>query len=897
MQPMLALVLLSVAGATRTGSSSEIATESKTSPVGKVVKLLRDMQTTLAKEAKEDADLYKKMSCWCENNNSEKNAAVEAAQAAVTALANEIETRGATAEDLVLQIAAGEADQKNVQESLQRAEEQREKQSGDNRKDINEFRSNLEAIKTALYVLTKHMATAFPQMHMDFLAVRSARTVQTPEQVDALSEWMAKNNFATDARATAKVDAEVAHFTSHAEPAAKVIDGYNTVELAELQKARKLVTNFMQGQSGEADSTGHTGEIIGIMQQMKDDFAKSLSELEADDSEQQEQFKGMRTQLLKALAESEKMTRSKTAKHAENAKLRADAVENLEATKMSLDADTAFVLNLRETCANQDKEWATRSGTRQQEQEALTAALTILNSDDNKDLFSNSLGSGKKAFIQFESSESTSALARAEDRVIRLLNAAARKTGSPELLEIAQAVKLDKFPKVQKAIDDMVDGLKVQQKEEVEHKTFCEGALHENEMKTMETTNSRDGLQARIDDAQSTIESIDEEKAAAEKEIKDTLSAMQAANVERAEGSKDFQNIIADQRATRAILLKVLDRLEEFYKPAESFVEIRAASAPPSKTPVEKMLKDETAERVEVYKAKEEHKKEVKTAHKEARKLAHQQKQHELEEKQHELEKEQHELKEEQHELELEEATKTPTNVTETKVVDANATANVTNVSLVHTVAAVKADYTHFLKKDDDTPVPSNNTFENGTHKNDQRGTWHNDMPVETKKEENQTETTNVTKPSVNASLVQGGQTPPGEFKEYKKHAGSGSVLVMLRGLITDAQNLEADAISEENSAVQSYVGFVGESQEMVGALQRKVLSCTERRAASETQMSSDKFDHEGTLSQLELLSSEKAETHKACDYVLKNFDIRQAARQQEIDALGQAKSILGGAQ
>ena len=39
-----------------------------------------------------------------------------------------------------------------------------------------------------------------------------------------------------------------------------------------------------------------------------------------------------------------------------------------------------------------------------------------------------------------------------------------------------------------------------------------------------------------------------------------------------------------------------------------------------------------------------------------------------------------------------------------------------------------------------------------------------------------------------------------------------------------------------------------------------------------------------------------KEQLHSSCDFVLKNFDIRQTARDEEIEALKQAKAILSGA-
>merc|ERR1719473_1586771 len=49
-------------------------------------------------------------------------------------------------------------------------------------------------------------------------------------------------------------------------------------------------------------------------------------------------------------------------------------------------------------------------------------------------------------------------------------------------------------------------------------------------------------------------------------------------------------------------------------------------------------------------------------------------------------------------------------------------------------------------------------------------------------------------------------------------------------------------------------------------------------------------------LLELEQLANEAADLHKACDFVLKNFDIRQTARDEEVEALKQAKAILSGA-
>merc|ERR1719393_151282 len=47
---------------------------------------------------------------------------------------------------------------------------------------------------------------------------------------------------------------------------------------------------------------------------------------------------------------------------------------------------------------------------------------------------------------------------------------------------------------------------------------------------------------------------------------------------------------------------------------------------------------------------------------------------------------------------------------------------------------------------------------------------------------------------------------------------------------------------------------------------------------------------------ELEQLANYKAELHSSCDFVMKNFEIRQTARDEEIEALKQAKALLSGA-
>merc|ERR1719506_3327314 len=149
------------------------------------------------------------------------------------------------------------------------------------------------------------------------------------------------------------------------------------------------------------------------------------------------------------------------------------------------------------------------------------------------------------------------------------------------------------------------------------------------------------------------------------------------------------------------------------------------------------------------------------------------------------------------------------------------------------------------------------------------------------------------------AALLQqepAGPPPPPGFKEYKKNAGAGGVMGMIQQIITDAKAMEADAIRAEEDAQKAYEDFVKETNSGIEAKSKDMVNKTEEKAKAETDLTQSNESKENVLLELEQLSNYNAELHQSCDFVMKNFEIRQTARDEEIDALKQAKAILSGA-
>jgi len=140
------------------------------------------------------------------------------------------------------------------------------------------------------------------------------------------------------------------------------------------------------------------------------------------------------------------------------------------------------------------------------------------------------------------------------------------------------------------------------------------------------------------------------------------------------------------------------------------------------------------------------------------------------------------------------------------------------------------------------------------------------------------------------------GPPPPAGFKEYKNNAASGGVVSMIEQIISDAKAMESEAIRSEEDAQKAYEDFVKETNNSIEAKSRDIVNKSEQKAKAETELVEAKEDKEAVLLELEQPSNYNAQLHQSCDFVQKNFDLRQTARDEEVEALRQAKAILSGA-
>jgi len=645
----------------------------KNRPVSKVITLLKDMLKQLEKEAEEDEEIYDQLACWCETNDKEKTKSIADAESHIEDLTTKIEELTASSSRLNTEIKNLDKEVAENQNALDQATAIRQKELAEFNAEEKDLLQSISALASAVTVLSKHNGALvqMPAGHLNSIAA----TVNYQ-----LQKW------------------------------APLLKGVLK------HSERKALAAFVQNPESsliqkKAGYAPQSGEIFGILKQMKESFETNLADTQKDEMRNQKAYDELKAAKEEEIAAGQEQIDAKTQELATTDEKLAESKEDLEDTRSQLSADEEFLMMLKEKCSTTDAEWEERQKTRQMEMEACSKALAVLSSDDAHDLFTKTFN---PAFMQTESKIQS----ERRNKAAQVIAEVAKKLNSPRLTALATRVRLDAFTRVKKAIDDLVVQLLKEKEDEIKHKDFCVEEFNTNQLQTEKKEHEKEDLLALIEDLELQIKTLTSEIDTLKAEITEMNVQMKRAGEDREKENQEFQQTVADQRASQKLLQAALNILKGFYEKKEAA----------------------------------------------------------------------------------------------------------------------------FLQKQPAGPPP-----------------------------------------------------PPG-FKEYKKNESSGGVMGMIQQIINDAKAMETEAIRSEEDGQKAYEDFVKETNASIEEKSKTMVNKAEEKAKSEKNLTQANEDKEAALLELEQLSNYNAELHQSCDFVTKNFEIRQTARDEEIEALKQAKAILSGA-
>merc|ERR1719245_3030553 len=439
----------------------------KNRPVSKVITLLKDMLKQLEKEAEEDEEIYDKMACWCETNDKEKTKSIAEAEERIEVLTGKIEEFTAVSARLNTEIKNLEKEVAQDQEALAQATALREKQLAEFNAEEKDMLEAISALKAAITVLSKHHGGSLLQLPRSHLLGVAA----------TLQFQLGKH--------------------------ASLLQGVLT------PRERRVAASFAQSPQDYFDASPtfkqsyapQSGEIFGILRQMRETFESNLSASQKEEMANQKAYEDLKAAKEEQIAAGQSQIDSKTQMLATTDENNAQAKVDLEDTKASLSADEQFLLKLKEKCQLTDKEWEERQTTRQNELAAVSKALAILSGDDAHDLFTRTFN---PSLLQKESAMHSLRRTQAS----QLLSKVADRLRSPRLATLAYRVRIDAFTRVKKAIDDMVAQLLKEKEDEIKHKDFCVDELNTNQLQTESKEREKLDLIAKIEQLELTIKEL-----------------------------------------------------------------------------------------------------------------------------------------------------------------------------------------------------------------------------------------------------------------------------------------------------------------------------------------------------------------------------------------------------
>merc|ERR1719282_682767 len=143
-----------------------------------------------------------------------------------------------------------------------------------------------------------------------------------------------------------------------------------------------------------------SGQIFGILKQMKADFENSLSDAQKKEEQSKAEFQALKAAKEDEIAAGEKAVASMGQQIADHTEKHAVAIKELEDTQAQLELDRAFLADLEKKCAETEEEFERRMNARNAEIVAVQDTIGILNSDKAFDNFDKTVNTAEPTFLQ-----------------------------------------------------------------------------------------------------------------------------------------------------------------------------------------------------------------------------------------------------------------------------------------------------------------------------------------------------------------------------------------------------------------------------------------------------------------------------------------------------------------
>merc|ERR1719487_2641400 len=483
-------------------------------PIAGVISLLQKLEIQSTEEGAAEAASFQKFTYWCKTSEKTLSKAIKTEKKDIAALTDKIDGLASDIESLTSDIATLKSDI----ESMETASDKAKTVRGDEKSLYDDEQKNFEDTITAI----DEAITTLKGSKASLLQTGAKKVV---EKAEALAEAMGK-------------------------PAAKTYS-FKSGGIIETFKAMKV--EFEQDKLDSTTAETNKLNSYNLAKQARD---TAISTAKASKKEKED---------IKGDKESDKATSEST----------------LSETETALADDTATLEQTDKECKTVTGEWEERSGIREGEIKAMDMAVKILskvtgvrNPDEHeipKKALMEATSRVEQDTASYEAKMAGISFLQLDDpktKAVNLLKKAASVAHSKALQKLAQEISTydGPFDKIKQMIQKMIFRLMSEQKDEDDHKNWCD-------MEMEKSTESKDDKDEKI---QMLKKKVAEHDAAIKKLIKAiaenndksaTLTKYMEEETElRNENHAEIEATIKDSQDAQAAVTQATQVLKDFYK-------------------------------------------------------------------------------------------------------------------------------------------------------------------------------------------------------------------------------------------------------------------------------------------------------------------------------------------
>eukprot|EP00444_Apocalathium_aciculiferum_P033659 CAMPEP_0183486208 /NCGR_PEP_ID=MMETSP0370-20130417/179817_1 /TAXON_ID=268820 /ORGANISM="Peridinium aciculiferum, Strain PAER-2" /LENGTH=752 /DNA_ID=CAMNT_0025679519 /DNA_START=81 /DNA_END=2340 /DNA_ORIENTATION=- len=578
------------------------------SPVGKTLQLLADLQTKIIGEGEEAQKVYGEYSEWCEERSKELSHEIKTGKAEVAGLEatidQEVSTIGSMAakiEKLAGEISVDEAD-------LKAATDIRGKESEVFMASEKELTEIIDTLQRAVGILEREMKGGASMLQLKLRGKESEVFMASEKELTEIIDTLQRAVGILEREMKGGASMLQLKGAQNLVQALEVLVQGAVLSTSDVSK----LTAFVQASSDDEDVgapaggvyESHSGDIVQILTDLLEKAEEQLESARTKETQDLHAFEAMNQGLTDEIKFGNKeMSEAKTSEAAASEK-KATAEGDLAMTSKDLSTDETGLGDLHHECMTRAEDFEAETKSRGEELAALAAAMhheCMTRAEDfeaetksrgeelaalaaAKSFIKENVGAADDlsySFLQVARTEAriTSRAGLAQFEAARYIRDLAGKAHSTQLAQLAarmtSAIRAssrlgeDPFLKIKGLIQDMLEKLEKEAEEGATKKGICDKELAETNEKKADKTNEIEKLSTQVDKMSSRSAELKEEIAALEKALGELASGQAGMDKLRFEEKEIYTKNKADMEQGLEGVKMALKILREYYAKAD----------------------------------------------------------------------------------------------------------------------------------------------------------------------------------------------------------------------------------------------------------------------------------------------------------------------------------------